>query len=239
MRFVMKALLAVLLVSAGSALAQDTFRIAIGVDADSLDPAQGTTTTIDNILDYMVQTLTGIDETGALIPVLATAWQTSADGLQLDLTLRDGVTFHDGTAFDADVVVWNFDRLLDPEVNVPRRGPYAVIASVEALDAQHVRFNLKQPAPYLAGALTQSTAAMISPASVDIEGNSYTNITHPVGTGPYTFASRSFGDRIEVTRFDGYWGEKPYYQTVVFHVVPEATTPPDYDSALAALKVLR
>lgn len=223
-RSVTRALVAVLLLFAGSAFAQDTFRIAIGVDADSLDPAQGTTTTIDNIIDYMAQTLTGIDETGTLVPVLATAWESSADGLQLDMTLREGVVFHDGSAFTADTVVWNFNRLLDPEVNVPRRGPYAVIDSVEALDEHHVRFNLKQPAPYLTGALTQSTAAMISPASIDLEGNSYANITRPVGTGPYTFTSRAFGDRIEVTRFDGYWGELPYYEHVVFHVVPEATT---------------
>src|SRR5690606_3321173 len=110
-------LLAVTLLLAGTALAQETFRIAIGVDADSLDPVQGTTTTIDNIIDYMAETLMGIDETGALVPQLATEWSTSEDGMAMDVTLRDGVVFHDGTALTADVVVWNFERLLDPEVN--------------------------------------------------------------------------------------------------------------------------
>jgi len=76
----------------------------------------------------------------------------------------------------------------------------------------------------MAGALTQTTAAIVSPASIDLEGNSYENITHLVGTGPYTFTSRSFGERIVVTRFEDYWGEKPYYDEVVFHIVPEATT---------------
>jgi len=209
---------------AGTSLAQETFRIAIGVDADSLDPVQGTTTTIDNIIDYMAQTLIGIDETGALVPLLATEWSTSEDGLTMDLTLREGVVFHDGTPLTADVVVWNFERLLDPNVNVPRRGPYAPIESVEAVDDLHVRLHLSQPAPYMAGALTQTTAAIVSPASIDLEGNSYENITHLVGTGPYTFTSRSFGERIVVTRFEDYWGEKPYYDEVVFHIVPEATT---------------
>jgi peptide/nickel transport system substrate-binding protein len=209
---------------AGTSLAQETFRIAIGVDADSLDPVQGTTTTIDNIIDYMAQTLIGIDETGALVPLLATEWSTSEDGLTMDLTLREGVVFHDGTPLTADVVVWNFERLLDPNVNVPRRGPYAPIESVEAVDDLHVRLHLSQPAPYMAGALTQTTAAIVSLASIDLEGNSYENITHLVGTGPYTFTSRSFGERIVVTRFEDYWGEKPYYDEVVFHIVPEATT---------------
>ncbi len=224
MRGLPKAVLLVASLLGGSALAQETFRIAIGVDADSLDPVQGTTTTIDNIVDYMAQTLIGIDETGALVPVLATEWTTSADGLAMDLTLREGVVFHDGTPFDADAVVWNFQRLLDPDVNVPRRGPYAPIESVEAVDDLHVRLHLTQPSPYMAGALTQTTAAMISPASVDAEGNSYENITHPVGTGPYVFESRTLGERIVVSRFDDYWGEKPYYDQVVFQIVPEATT---------------
>jgi len=224
MRGITKPLLVLAMLLAGTSLAQETFRIAIGVDADSLDPVQGTTTTIDNIIDYMAQTLIGIDETGALVPLLATEWSTSEDGLTMDLTLREGVVFHDGTPLTADVVVWNFERLLDPNVNVPRRGPYAPIESVEAVDELHVRLHLSQPAPYMAGALTQTTAALVSPASVDLEGNSYENITHLVGTGPYTFTSRSFGERIVVTRFEDYWGEKPYYDEVVFHIVPEATT---------------
>src|SRR5690606_26208810 len=110
------------------------------------------------------------------------------------------------------------------EVNVPRRGPYAPIESVEAVDDLHVRLHLSQPSPYMAGALTQSTAAIISPASVDVEGNSYTNITQLVGTGPYVFGSRSLGERIVVTRFDDYWGEAPFYEEVIFQIVPEATT---------------
>src|SRR5690606_1860406 len=69
MRGFPKAVLVLALLLGGSALAQETFRIAIGVDADSLDPVQGTTTTIDNIVDYMAQTLIGIDENGALVPV--------------------------------------------------------------------------------------------------------------------------------------------------------------------------
>ena len=223
MKAVLRAFVAGLLLL-GTVQAQETFRIAIGVDADSLDPVQGTTTTVDNIVDYMAETLMGIDETGALVPQLATDWTTTEDGLAMDLILREGVVFHDGTALTAEAVVWNFERLLDPEVNVPRRGSYSAIESAEAVDEHHVRLHLKQPAPALSGALTQSTSAIISPASVDQEGNSYQNITNLVGTGPYTFGSRSFGERIDVTRFDDYWGELPYYEQVIFQIVPEATT---------------
>lgn len=208
----------------GAAAAQETFRIAIGVDPDTMDPAQGTTTTVDNIMDYMAQTLVAIDAEGALIPQLATDWAYAEDGLSLTLNLREDVVFHDGSAFDAEDVVWNFERLLDPEVRVPRRGPLTVIESVEAVDAHTVRLNLSEPAPYLIGALSQTTNAIVAPASVDLEGNSYANITHLVGTGPYVFEGRTLGERVTVTRFEDYWGEAPYYDRVIFQIVPEATT---------------
>ncbi|HEX7003043.1 MAG TPA: ABC transporter substrate-binding protein [Trueperaceae bacterium] len=205
-------------------VAQETFRIAIGVDADTLDPVQGTTTTVDNIVDYMAQTLIGIDESGGLVPLLATEWETAEDGLSMNITLRDGVTFHDGTELTSEVVAWNIERLIDPNVRVPRRGAYTAIEGVEIVDDLHLRILLSEPAPYLAGALTQTTAALISPDSVEAQGNSYENVTRPVGTGPYVFESRSFGERIVVNRFDDYWGELPYYEQVIFQIVPEATT---------------
>lgn len=223
MRAGMTVALSVLLLL-GTAFAQDTFRIAIGVDADTLDPVQGTTTTVDNIIDYVAETLIGIDQSGNLLPQLATEWQMAEDGMSFDVTLREGVVFHDGTALTAEVVKWNFDRLLDTEVNVPRRGTFSSIASAEVTGDLTLTLHLNHPYPALEGALTMSSAAVISPASVEADGNSYENVTRPVGTGPYTYVSRSFGERIEVKRFDDYWGELPYYENVVFHIVPEATT---------------
>ncbi len=208
----------------GVAAAQQTFRIAIGVDPDSLDPAQNTTTTVANVIDYVVQPLVTIDESGKLVPDLATSWSTSADGKTLTFDLRQGVTFQDGTPFDASAVKWNLDRLLDPNVRVPQRGQLTVIDSVDVVDAHTVRLTLKNPAPALVGAMSQTTAAMLSPASVDKDGNSYANIVHPVGTGPYVYTSRQKGTNVVVSRYDGYWGEKPYYDKVVFQIVPEATT---------------
>lgn len=207
----------------GTAQAQ-TFRIAVGVDPDTLDPVQGTTTTVDNIMDYMVQTLVTIDQEGSVLPLLATSWEVSEDGLSVTLNLREGVVFHDGTPLTAEVVKWNLERLLDPEVRVPRRAPYTAIETVEAVDPLTVRLTLSQPAPALIAALSQTTSAMISPNSIGQNGNTYKNIVHPVGTGPYTFTSRTPNASLVVDRFEDYWGEKPYYQTVEFRIVPEATT---------------
>jgi peptide/nickel transport system substrate-binding protein len=217
-------LLVLLALVGGAAVAQETFRIAVGVDPDTLDPVQGTTTTVDNVLDYVVEPLAVIDENGELVPQLATSWTVAEDGLSIDLELRQGVSFHDGTPFDAGAAVWNLERVLDPDVRVPRRGPFSAIASVEATGEHAIRVNLSEPAPYMMGVLAQTLAGMLSPASIEVEGNSYETITVPVGTGPYTYTSRSLGERLVVDRFDGYWGEMPHYERVVFQIVPEATT---------------
>src|SRR5499425_1149265 len=117
------------------------FRIAVGVDPDTLDPVQQTTTTVGNMVDYMVETLTKLVPDGSIQPHLAESWSVSSDGLQYTFKLRQGVTFHDKTAFNAEAVKWNFDRLKDPEVRVPGRASYP-IAQTDIVDPTTVRVTL-------------------------------------------------------------------------------------------------
>lgn len=201
-----------------------TFRIAVGIDPDTLDPIQITTTTVGNIIDYMVETLLVTDKEGDVQPNLATEWQVSDDGLQYTLKLREGVTLHDGTPLTAEVVKWNFDRLLDPDLRVPQRASFTSIESTEVVDDLTIRLNLSQPYGPLLSALSTTTIGIVSPASVDVEGNSYENVTEPIGSGPYVFSDRVKGERIVLTRNENYWGELPYYSEVVFQIVPEAAT---------------
>jgi peptide/nickel transport system substrate-binding protein len=199
------------------------FRIAIGIDPDTLDPAQTTTTTVSNVIDYVVETLTKLAPNGSIQPHLAESWSVSADGLQYTFTLRQGVSFHDGTSFNADAVKWNFDRLKDPEVRVPVRAPYP-LEKTEVVDASTVSVALKRPYVPFIDALSLSTAGIVSPASVDKQDNSYKNYIHIVGTGPYVFQERKKGEKITLAKFDGYWGQKPHYDQVVVRIVPEAAT---------------
>ncbi|MFQ5898278.1 MAG: ABC transporter substrate-binding protein [Candidatus Methylomirabilia bacterium] len=200
-----------------------TFRVAVGIDPDILDPVQMTTTTVANMVKYVVETLTTIDETGKVLPMLAESWSASPDGTQYTFKLRKGVTFHDGSRFDAKAVKWNFDRLIDPDVRVPIRASYP-IQKTEIIDSHTVKVTLKQPFAPFVGALSWTTSGISSPASVDRHGNSYKNYSHIVGTGPYVFKDRRKGERITVTKNPTYWGKKPYYDTVVFRIVPEAAT---------------
>ncbi|CAG0983071.1 partial Glutathione-binding protein GsiB, partial [Anaerolineae bacterium] len=107
--------------TAAPAAAATNFRIAIGVDMDTLDPVQLTTTTVANVLDYMAETLTTIDQNGKLLPQLAKSWDISADGLTYTFKLQEGVKFHDGQTLNAAAVKANLDRLLDPDIKVTQR----------------------------------------------------------------------------------------------------------------------
>jgi peptide/nickel transport system substrate-binding protein len=208
---------------AGPAGAAGTFRIAVGVDLDTVDPAQMTTTTVANMIDYVAETLTSLGPDGKVQPWLAESWTLSPDGVTYTFKLRKGVVFHDGTPFDAKAVKFTFDRLKDPAIRVPVRASLP-LKEIEAVDASTVKMTLTRPsAPFIA-ALAQTTTAIVSPAAADKNGNEYKNIVQTVGTGPYVFKERKKGESFTVSLNDKYWGKKPTYDTVVFRIVPEAAT---------------
>ncbi|MGH3343837.1 MAG: ABC transporter substrate-binding protein [Carbonactinosporaceae bacterium] len=208
----------------GGGSTEKTFDIAIGIELDTLDPAQMTTTTVANVVDYSVETLTTLGKSGETQPGLAESWEVAEDGRSVTLQLREGVTFQDGTKLDAEAVKFNLERLLDPKVEVPQRAPYTSIESVETTGDMSVRLDLSRPDPALPSALSASTAGLVSPASVEKEGNSYKNIVHPVGTGPYSFVKYQKGDRVVFEKYGDYWGRKPHFEQVAFRIVPEAAT---------------
>ena len=200
-----------------------TFRIAVGIDPDTMDPVQTTTTTVGNLVDYTVETLTTIDEAGRILPLLAEGWTVSADGRQYTFRLHPGVRFHDGSQFDAKAVKWNFDRLIDPAVRVPIRAAYP-IEKTDVVDPLTVRITLKHPYAAFLGALSSTTSGLLSPASAAAPGNDYKNYVHIVGTGPYTLAERRKGESLTFARYPAYWGRPTSYESVVVRIVPEAAT---------------
>lgn len=203
-------------------VSDDTFRIAVSIDLDTLDPAAQTTTTTENMVEYVVETLTTIDEEGNVQPQLAQDWSVSDDGLTYTFNLVEGAQFHDGEPFNADAVVATLERVTDPEVQVSVRDHLNAIESVEALDEHTVEVTLAEPFPPFLASLSFLASGVVSPAS--IEGDAYLDLEEPVGTGPYSFTSYTPGDRLVVDRFDDYWGELPHYGTVEFQIVPEAAT---------------
>lgn len=198
-----------------------TMTIGIGIVMDTMDPAQTTTTTVKNVLAYEVQPLVAYSRQGKLEPLLATSWAWSNNGDTLTVHLRKGVEFHDGTPFNADAVKFTIGRLISGKVTVPDGIMFQNIKGIDVVDPYTVQFNLKRPEPDLLAKMGGIVSAIIAPSSVGKDGNTYANIQHPIGTGPYQLANRVRGSEIVFKRFAHYWGQMPYYNKVVFRIVPE------------------
>ncbi|WP_166867766.1 MULTISPECIES: ABC transporter substrate-binding protein [unclassified Salinibacterium] len=139
---------------------------------------------------------------------LATDWELTADSLTL--TLRDDVTFHDGTAFDAEAVKANIELVKGG--TTAYAGPLQAIESVDVVDATTVVLNLSSPTPSLPVTLTSRVLPIGSPAAI-ADGSI---ATAPVGTSPWAYddATSIVGTRMVFSEFADYWGEKPGFANI-------------------------
>lgn len=165
---------------------------------------------------------------GDLVPQLATDWTISEDGLSMVFNIRQGVQFHDGTPLNAEAVAFNFNRMIDPDVGA-RNGTFlGDLEKAEATDEYTVKLTLKQPSSILLSSLANEMGMIASPTAIEKLGKDFAR--NPVGTGPFKFSKWSSGDKIEFTRFDGYWakddkGEQlPYLDGVELRVIVDAVT---------------
>jgi peptide/nickel transport system substrate-binding protein len=196
-----------------------------------LDPHVGGNYPQALISTQYLEPLVGRSEDGTILPWLASAWEVSDDGLTWDFTLEDGVTFTDGTPFDADAVRVNIEHLQDPDTG-SSTGYLAVqkVASVEAVDATHARFHLTEPDSALLESLSQQWTAMESPAG--IERGMDANCAAPVGTGPFVVDSWTPQQQVDLVRNDDYAGLDPeaghdgpaYLEQIVWRFIPDAAT---------------
>lgn len=193
------------LVAMGAALAQQTeIRIGVALEPPALDPTAGAAEAIDIVVYQNVfEGLTRIDQTGAVQPGLAESWTVSDDGLTYTFTLHEGVTFHDGSTFDADDVKFTFDRLLADDSTNAQKALYTPIESVTVTDAKTVVFTLSRPDGLFLFNLGRGDAVIVAPESAANNG------TDPIGTGPFAFVQWDRGSRVMLERYEPYWGEAP------------------------------
>ncbi|MGF1658296.1 MAG: ABC transporter substrate-binding protein [Rubrimonas sp.] len=192
--------------------------IGMQLEPPVLDPTAGAAGAIDEIVYANVfEGLTRFGADGSIVPGLAESWEVSADGLSWTFRLRDGVRFHDGTAFDAEDVVFSFERAQAEDSANAQKALFAPIAAATAVDPLTVRIDLSQPTGALDFNLAWGDAVIVAPESAA------SNATDPVGTGPFRFARWARGDRVELTRNEDYWGEPAALDGATFKFVSDPT----------------
>jgi peptide/nickel transport system substrate-binding protein len=190
-----------------AAAQQTTLNVGIYREPITMDPHVGVGNDAKLMYLNIYEPLVAIDkETFELVPHLATDWNVSEDGLTYRFSLRKGVTFNDGTPFNAEAVRVNIER-----IQALKTGPYWLVdkvVAVDPIDEMTVEFQLSEPfSPFLAG-LTQIFYASPSAIVDHDEGDQARGwlATHTVGTGPYTLADYSAGSQWTLRQNADYWG---------------------------------
>lgn len=211
------AILLVQLVGTAQAQTPDTITLCMALEPPLLDPTRGPAQAIRELTyGNIFETLVALDRDGKIVPKLAESWSISPDGLAYEFKLKPGVTFHDGTPFTSSNVAYSVERAKRPESRNAQKWIFDPIARVDTPDELTARIVLSRPTANFLYGLAWGDAIMVA------KGSAAENATLPVGTGPYKFARWARGDRVELTRNEGWWGTKPAFARAVFRFIPDA-----------------
>jgi peptide/nickel transport system substrate-binding protein len=211
--FLALAVVGAVAIGATAAFAASELRITLSTEPSSVDPHYHVTTPNMAFSTHLFDRLVHTDATQALIPGLAESWR-AVSPTTWEFKLRSGVTWHDGSPFTADDVLFSMERAQAVPNSPSGFGLYLKGKTFSKIDASTVRVTTDQPYPLMANDL--SAIAIVSRKF----GSGATTADYnagkaAIGTGPYKFAAFIPGDRIELVANPQYWGAKPAYDKVV------------------------
>lgn len=198
--------------------------IALEGAVGSLDPQNYSDTNSITAAGGIYESLVTFDADRNIVPLLAEDWTISEDGLTYTFTLKQGISFQDGTPFNADAVVANFDRLLDKENGLRMTGRWyngdVARVTVTAVDEYTVDMVLTEGWSSFLNVLT--LFMFMSPAAIEEYGSEI--MYNPCGTGPFCLKEWVENDKVVLVPNENYWGTVPSVDSLTVLSVPEAGT---------------
>ncbi|MEX0317783.1 MAG: ABC transporter substrate-binding protein [Ruegeria sp.] len=203
---------------AGQAWAKDDIIVAMQLEPPHLDPTSAAAQAIDSVVySNVFEGLTRFMGDGSIVPGLAESWEISDDGTVYTFKLHDGVTFHDGSAMDAEDVKFSLDRARAEDSANAQKALFAGITDVGVVDPLTVQVTLGEPNGNFLFNMAWGDAVIVAPESIDDIK------TNPVGTGAYTFSEWVQGDKIVLERNPDYWGDQPALAKATFKFISDPT----------------
>jgi glutathione transport system substrate-binding protein len=204
---------------ANAAVAAKDLVVGMPDNLTGLDPADLNDNVSQSAARLMFEGLYMLDEHMKLRPQLAESFEASEDAKEFVFHLRKGVTFHDGTPFNAAAVKFSFDRAGNPENHLKRQSLYVMIDHTDVVDDNTVKMVLKYPFGAFVNNIAHPGALIVSPKSVQEYGKEVGR--HPAGTGQYQFVSWT-ADTLKMKKNEHYWKPGvPKIDTVTYRSVPE------------------
>jgi ABC-type transport system substrate-binding protein len=225
------ALLGALLLAWSTTYAQQSkaggiLQVAWEADVTGLDPHLSPGIQAHHVTGNLFNSLVTIDTHLNYVSDLAESWEILENGKVYVFHLHKGVKFHDGTDFDAEVVRWNYQRIIDPEEKAFDAPNYRIVESVEVIDAQTVKFTLKHPSMILLPVMAAYRAGFLqmSPVSYKQWGKEDVRL-HPVGTGPFKLARWEPNQVIVLEKNPHYFKPGlPYLDRIELRIMKEGVT---------------
>ncbi len=216
-----------LVLAAGHAQADEpkkggSLSVALETDQTSLDPLAMSSFVERQGGMLLYDTLLGMDAKGNIVPGIAENIETSADATSFKLTLRSGVKFADGTAYDAAAVVKNFQRIMDPKNRCKCASEVAALDKVEATGPLEITIHAKTPSANFPATLADIVGMVVSPTAVEKYGADFGN--YGVGAGPFKLREWRRGDRVVLERNEYYWRNPVYLDEVVLRPIADSQT---------------
>lgn len=192
--------------------------IVLGAEPTTLDPHAADDGSEKAVNDNVFETLMTRDTEGNLELGLAASWPEQVDDTTWRITLRDGVTFHNGEPLDAAAVAFSVNRMVDPALNSEQLSYFTTFESASAIDRLTVELKTNGPDPILPARLYYF---MIAPPIATLEDGF---AGAPIGSGPYKFVAWDRGNQIQLEANDAYWGGRPAIDSVTYRFIGDSGT---------------